>query len=218
MRILFFLLTSASIALAFSACRSAGGPASFCDTICLKDSIKFVEENHELKPYVYISASNCNADTVTWSYSGFGSNKKMGLAGLVGAQVKLNPTAVSCFIKDTSYAWLAFNDCSNGRGYVLKFPFNNRDAIDRKTSAINSFDPKFAVQKGLIAYSDRGNIFVEDMATGKQAMMTFGQRLEIDYDAIHEFIDSVNITPTKIWTRVKIGDEWKNMEKTIELK
>jgi hypothetical protein len=49
-------------------------------------------------------------------------------------------------------------------------------------------------------------------------MMTFGQRLEIDYDAIHEYIDSVNITPTKIWTRVKIGEEWKELQKTIELK
>jgi len=218
MKIILLLLTSASIALAFTACKSAGGPPSFCDTICLKDSMKFIDESHELKPYVFISASNCNADSVTWSYSGLGTNKKMGIADLVGVQVKLNPKAVSCFIKDTSYAWLAFNDCSNGRGYLLKFPFNKRDALDRKSSAINSFDPKFAVESGLIAYSDRGNLFVEDMATGKKAMMTFGQRIEIDYDAIHDYIDSVNVTPTKIWAKVKIGNEWKEMQKTVELK
>lgn len=218
MRTFFLLIAAASLAWSFSSCKSAGGPPSFCDTICLKDSIKFIEEEHELKPYVYISAVNCNADTIAWSYSGMGNNRKMGIPDLVGAPVKINPQAISCFFKDTSYAWVLFNDCSNGRGYQLKIPFNKRDALGRKSSGINSFDPKFAVEKGLIAYSDRGNLFVEDMATGKQAMMTFGQRIEIDYDAIHEYIDSVNITPTKIWAKVKINNEWQEKEKTIELK
>ncbi|MBN8879336.1 MAG: hypothetical protein E6Q24_03670 [Chitinophagaceae bacterium] len=218
MRIVLLLVVTVSIAWAFSSCKSAGGPPSFCDTICLKDSLKFVDDAHPLKPYVYISAANCNADTIAWSYSGMGDNRKLGIPDLVGAPVKLNPQAVSCFIKDTSYAWVAFNDCSNGRGYLLKIPFNGRDPLGRKTSAINSFDPKFAVANGLIAYSDRGNLFVEEMTTGKQAMMTFGQKLDINYDAIHEFIDSVNITPTSIWAKVKIGDEWQVKSKSIELK
>lgn len=218
MRTFFVLAIAVSVAWAFSSCKSAGGPPSFCDTICLKDSLKFTEESHALKPYVFISAANCNADTIAWSYDGMGANRKMGLPDLVGAAVKLNPQAVSCFFKDTSYAWVAFNDCANGRGYLLKIPFNKKDVLGRKTSALNSFDPKFAVEKGLIAYSDRGNLFVEDMATGKQAMMTFGQRLEIDYDAIHEYIDSVNVTATKVWAKVKIGEDWVIREKTIELK
>lgn len=218
MKAFFLPLLSISLAWAFTSCKGSAGPAVFCDTVCLKDSIKFVDETHELKPYVYISAANCNADTIAWSYSGFGANRKMGIADLFGAQVKLNPKAVGCFIKDTSYAWVSFNDCSNGRGYLLKVPFNKRDPLDRKNSAINAFDPKYAVEKGLIAYSDRGNLFVEDMATGKQAMMTFGQRIEIDYNTIHDFIDTVNVTPTRIFAKVKIGNEWKEFNKTIELK
>ena len=39
-----------------------------------------------------------------------------------------------------------------------------------------------------------------------------------DHDAIHESIDSVNITPTRIWVKVKIDNEWKEMEKNIILK
>ncbi|MET0464862.1 MAG: hypothetical protein ABW007_16990 [Chitinophagaceae bacterium] len=218
MKILLLLLSASALAWTFTSCKSASGPKVFCDTICFKDSLKFVDETHELKPYVYISGNDCNADSITWSYSGFGSNRKMGIKDLVGVQVKLNPAAVSCYIKDTSYAWVTFNDCANGRGYLLKFPFNKRDPLDRKSSALNSFDPKFAVEDGLIAYSDRGNLFVEDMATGKQAMMTFGQRIEIDYDAIHDHIDSINVTPTSIWAKVKVGDEWKTLSKKIELK
>ena len=49
-------------------------------------------------------------------------------------------------------------------------------------------------------------------------MMTFGERIEIDYDAIHDYIDSVNITPTRFWAKVKIGGEWKPIEKAVELK
>lgn len=217
MRTFFLVLTSVSIAWAFSSCKGSSGPAVFCDTACLQDSIKFIDQNHALKPYVYISASSCNADSVTWSYSGLGTNKKMNIPELIGAEVKINPSAISCYIKDTSYAWVAFNDCRTGRGFLIKFPFN-KSPLERKTSAINSFDPKFAVEDGLIAYSDRGNLFVEEMSTGKTAMMTFGQRLDIDYDAIHEHIDSVNVTPTRIWAKIKIGDEWQTKEKKIELK
>ena len=68
-----------------------------------------------------------------------------------------------------------------------------------------------------MANTDRGNIYVEDMATGKKAMMTFGQKLDVDYDAIHEHIDSVNITNSRIWVKVKIGDAWKELEKKIVL-
>ena len=218
MRTILLVLAAVSLAWSFHSCKSAGAPPSFCDTICLKDSIKFTEEEHPLKPYVFISAANCNADTITWSFTDMGINRKMGLPDLVGAAIKINPAAISCFFKDTSYAWISFNDCSNGRGYLLKLPFNKRDNIGRKTSAINAHDPKFAVAKGLIAYSDRGNLFAEDMATGKQAMMTFGEKLDIDYDAVHEYIDSVNITPTKIWAKVKIGGAWQIKEKPIELK
>lgn len=219
MRLLFIPIFFIALAWVFGSCKSGSSvPPSFCDTSCLNDSIKFTKEEHPLKPYVYISASKCIADTLTWSYIDMGANRKMGLPDFLGTPVHINKDNITCFIKDTSYAWVLFNDCSNGRGYSLKIPFNKKDNIGRKSSAINKFDPKFSVADGLVAYSDRGNLFVEDMATGKTAMMTFGAKADIDYDAIHETVDSVNVTPTRLWAKVKIGTEWKTFEKNIELK
>jgi len=219
MRLLFIPFASIILfTLTFGACKSSSGPATFCDTSCLKDSIKFIKEDHRDKPYVYISANNCMADTITWSYIDMGINRKLGLTDLVGAPVTLDKDKVGCFIKDTSYAWLYFNDCTTGRGFQLKIPFNKKDNIGRKSSGLNAFDPKFSVAEGLLAYSDRGNLFVEDMATGKSAMMTFGAKVDIDYNDIHKTVDSIHVTPTHLWAKVLLGTEWKTVEKNIELK
>jgi hypothetical protein len=218
MKALLVLFLSGILIWNFTACKSSSAPPSFCDTACLKDTIKFSDEANPLKPSVYISARDCNADTLIWNHLDMGVNRKMGIVDLVGAPVKVNPSAVDCFIKDTSYAWLIFNDCSNGRGYLVKIPFSKNERISPKSSAVNSLDPKYSVDPSLVAYSDRGNLFAEDKATGKSAMMTFGERIEIDYNNIHDFIDSVNITPTRFWARVKIGDKWEEKEKAIELK
>lgn len=215
---LFFVLTIVvAAALSFSSCSSSSSkPQTFCDTVCLKDSLKF-SGNHVLKPYVYISTKDCHADSITWSYKGMGINKKTGFTYLLNATVNLNRDFVRCFIKDTAWAWVLFNDCLTGRGFQLKLPYSKSQNFSIKSSGINSLDKKFSLSDNLIAYTDRGNIYVEDMATGKKAMMTFGQKLDIDYDVIHEHIDSVNITNTRIWTKVKIGDAWKELEKTIIL-
>ena len=216
MRILFLPVIAICFVLASGACKSSSSSKTFCDTTCLKDTIKFSSE-YKLKPYVYISAKNCNADTLLWSYSGMGVNRKVGLSDFLNAVVHLNKDYVRCYIKDTAYAWLLFNDCSNGRGYSLKLPFNKTNTIGRKSSNINNLDKKFSVADNMVAYTDRGNIYVEDMETGKKAMMTFGQKLDIDYDAIHEYIDSVNVTSSRIWVKVKIDKEWKMLEKNITL-
>ncbi len=168
-------------------------------------------------------------DTLIWSYEGMGINRKVGLADFLNTSIHLNKDYVRCFIKDTSYAWLLFNNCSNGRGYSLKLPFNKTNSIGRKSSNINNLDSKFSLAGNMTAYTDRslagnmtaytdrGNIYVEDMETGKKAMMTFGKALDIDYDAIHEYIDSVNVTSNRIWVKVKIDNEWKELEKKITL-
>jgi len=218
MRILCLLFVATAMAFQFTSCKSGGGPATFCDTSCLKDSLKFIKSEHPLKPYVYISAANCNADSVAWSYQNMGTNRKLGIEDLLGAPVKVNKDFIKCVINDTSYAWVLFNDCASSRGFAVKLPFSKEQSLKKISSALTPFDPKFSIADNLLVYSDRGNIFAEDMMTGKTAMMTFGQRIEFDYANIHALLDSVNVTPERIWTRVKVGDEWKVIEKKIELK
>lgn len=188
---------------------SSTSKASFCDTVCMKDSIKFMNTTNKLKPYVYISANNCTGDTLTWGYSGQNKN--------IPFNYKLNKDYTRCFIKDTSFALLVFNTCENGRGYFLRLLFTKKASFQKSTTAINNFDPKFSVADSLLAYTDKGNIFVEDIRTGKQALMTFGQSLDFDFDAIHETLDSVNITSGRIWAKARINGEWKTLEKNITL-
>lgn len=182
---------------------------SFCDTVCMKDSLKFVNTNHKLKPYVYISAKNCSGDTLTWGF--IGQNKN------IPFDYRLNKDYAKCYIIDTSFALLVFNTCENGRGYFYRLSYAKKSSFRRSASAINNFDPKFSVADSLLAYTDKGNLFVEDIGSGKNTFMTFGKALDFDFDAIHETLDSVNITRSRIWAKVKIDDEWKTLEKTITL-
>lgn len=194
----------------FSSCKnSATTRASFCDTVCMNDTLKFINNNNRLKPYVYISAKNCIGDTLTWGF--IGQNKN------IPFNYKLNKDYTRCIIKDTAFALLMFNTCENGRGYFMKFSFGKKASFKKSTTAINNFDPKFIVADSLLAYTDKGNIFVEDISTGKKALMTFGKQLDFDFDAIHQTLDSVNITPNRIWVKVKIDDGWKELEKNITL-
>ena len=210
------VLSAATIILACNN-KPSQSAKTFCDTACQKDTIKFINDIHKLKPYIYISASNCLPDSVIWSYTGMELNRKLSFTDLAGARFPISKTSASCYFKDTSFAWLLFNDCSSGRGYFVKIPFDKKKSISRKGSAINHFDSKFAVAEGLVAYTDKGNIFVEEMATGKKDMMTFGKITDMDYDAMHKVLDSVNITTSRIWAKVKIDKEWKTMEKNITL-
>jgi len=188
---------------------SSGANRSFCDTACMKDSVKFVEDNNLLKPYVYISAKNCTGDTLTWGY--IGQNKN------ILFNYKLNKEYTRCIFKDTAFALLIFNTCENGRGYFLKLSYNRKASFRKSTSAINNFDPKFSVADSLLAYTDKGNIFVEHIWTGKKATVTFGKQIDFDFDAIHETLDSVKITGNRVWAKFKVDGEWKTMEKSITL-
>ena len=215
-----YLLTFLNIAVAammLGSCGgSASGPAMFCDTACLGDTLRFNGDG-KLKPWVAITASECRADTIAWSYDGMGVNRKIGLADLLNNQVYINRNYARAVFNDTNAVLVMFNDCQTGRGYQLKLPFNKTANIGRKGSALNNLDPKFAVDESLLAYTDRGNIFIEDILTGQQAMMTFGEALDIDYDDIHAHIDSVNVTRNRIWVRVKKGDTWEELESKITL-
>lgn len=216
MRILIIPFIAVLLAFSLDACKSSSTPKTFCDTSCVKDTIKFTSD-YKLKPYVYIAPGNCKADTLIWSYEGMGVNRKVNLDNFLNNVVFVNKDYVRCYIKDTAYAWLLFNDCVTGRGYSLKLSFNKTNTIGRKSSSMNNMDKKFSIADNLVAYTDRGNIYVEDMETEKKAMMTFGQTLDIDYDAVHEYIDSINITNSRIWVKVKIDGNWKELEKKITL-
>ncbi len=203
--IIFFLILFTVLACKNK--NSASGKTSFCDTVCMKDSLNFIDSSSKLKPYVFISVKNCTGDTLTWGYTGQNKN--------IEFNYRLNKDYTRCYFKDTAFALLVFNTCENGRGYFMKFSFGKKASYKKSTGAINNFDPKFSVADSLLAYTDKGNLFVEDIPTGKEALMTFGQPLDFDFDAIHETLDSVNITRNRIWAKVKIDGEWKTLEKDI---
>ena len=192
-------------------CKFSSNSAADCAAACPKDTLKFSNPDHPLKPYVYVSVKDCKADTAIWSYSGLGVNRKLELPA-----VQLNKDLVHCIINDTSNAWLLFNDCSTQRGFFLKVLFKKVGG-KLNPNAINNLDKKFSVAEGLVAYTDKGNLFIEDMSNGKQAMMTFGEQLDFDFDAIHKTLDSVNITPSRVWAKVKLKDGWKELQKNITL-
>jgi len=210
------LVPAIALILAFSmgGCKSssANGPKPFCDTACLKDTLKFAGD-HTSNPFVYITPNNCKGDTLVWGYTGIASRKTK----FDYPDAKLNKDFARCIFKDNEFAYILFNDCATGRGFQIKLPYDKTQSFVMKTSGINSIDPKFSIADNLLAYTDRGNIYVEEITTGKKAMMTFGEKLDIEYDDIHEHIDSVNVTNTKIWVKVKVGGAWKELEKKITL-
>ena len=190
--------------------------ATFCDTACSSDSFIF-NGDHKLKPFVSISVENCTGDTITWSHDALPAGRQMHMGTLLDNLVHLNKTAITCFIKDTSYAWVSFNDCVTGRGYLMQLPFNKKATVRKMSSAINSFDKKFVVPDDMRAYCDYSTIYVEDINTGKKEMMTFKEEYKIDFNNIHEAIDTVNISRNRIFVQLLKDGKKVPLEKTISL-
>lgn len=210
---LFVLILSVLFVLAVSGCKSSSSdaPSTFCDTACLQDTLRF-RGDHPMEPYVTISTKNCKPENIERGHRNLVLNTGFGFEN-----VNFNKDYIRTIIDDTSAAYILFNDCMTGRGYYIKLPFNKTGTINKRTSALNNMDKKYAVDDHMVAYIDKGNIFVEETKSGKKAMMTFGKMLDIDYDATHEFLDSVNVTPGRIWVRVKIDNKWEELEKKITL-
>jgi hypothetical protein len=188
----------------------------FCDTTCTTDTFDF-EGKHKLKPYVSISVNNCLADTLTWSHTAMNTSRQMHMATLLNSPVRLNKSAINCYFKDTSYAWLSFNDCVTGRGYLMQLPYSREQTIRKMTSAINSFDKKFAIADDLRAYADYSTIYVEDINTGKKEKMTFKEEYKINWNRIHEVIDSVNVSHNRIFVQLIKDGQKVPLEKNISL-
>jgi len=205
------------LGLTHSHCGGSGNTsAPLCDTTCLKDTIRFVAD-HPTVPMVAIVPNECRPDTLLWSYDGLGVLRKISLKFILKKDTPLQASHTRCIFDGNKKAWLLFNDCSTGRGYQIKLPFDKRESISIRNKSINAIDPKFNIDPKLIAYTDQGNIFVEHTQKGTLTMMTFREELPIDHDHIHEYIDSVNITSQRIWVRIKIQNKWEELEKRIDL-
>jgi hypothetical protein len=202
----------------FAACNNKPEkPKSFCSDPCLRDTMKFTLD-HPGKPYVYITANSCSPDTIIWSHSNLPNNRKMSVSELLGQPVSINKEFVRCEIYDTSFAWLQLNDCSTFRGYLLKLPFDKKKSISKYSSGLTDFDPKYRIADGLICYSDRAFIYVEDKVTGKiEKMKLADHSLDIDFDNVHVAFDSVNVTRTRIFVNLVQNKEVKAIEKVISL-
>jgi hypothetical protein len=210
------LLLSASIV--FIACNNSGKTAkTFCDTTCKTDSFNFKGADR-FESRVDISLKNCKPDSITWTHGGMTITRQLPFNDLTNQDVRLNPSAISCIIKDTSYAWLTFNDCITGRGFLVKLPFNKANNINKFTGALNSFDPKFSVEENLRAYTDRGSIYVTDINSGNQEVMTFKETYDIDFNNLHEVVDSINVTHKRIYVQLLKNGKEVPIEKAIDLK
>jgi hypothetical protein len=212
------LALAVSAVFFMAACHSKNEkPKSFCEDPCLKDSLKFNSQSPG-KSYVYISAKSCSPDTLVWSNKFLETERKMGLSNLLGQPVSLSSKYTNCFIKDTSYAWLWFNDCSTFRGFLLKLPYSKNESISKYSSALTNFDPKFKIAEGLICYADYAFVYVEDMATGKKEELQLADKeLDINFNDIHATFDSVNVSRSRIFVSLLINGNKKTLEKNISL-
>jgi hypothetical protein len=220
------LLIPAAVVLMIAAFGSSCGggssaPATFCDTTCVKDSLLLTGDG-PAAPFVRIGFKDCKPDSVNWGNRMLAKSKVTHIGTLTGKKVHINPTYVKTYFSDSAYVWLLFNDCNTGQGFAAKLKMGTigkgETILEPYNGALNSIDPKFSVSDDLVAWTDRGNIMIEDKATGKQGLMTFGNELEnFDYANIHASIDSVNITATRIWAKFKVGEKWEVKEKNITL-
>lgn len=214
-RILFFSLITASI----FACKNNSTTAytPICDTACDSDSFLF-KGNHKLHPEVSLTKRNCVADTLSWTHDKMESKQKISVSALLDTSVKVNKSALNCVIKDTSYAWLTFNDCTNGRGYILQLFFSNDGRVKKYTSALNSFDKKYVVDDSLRAYCDYTAIYALNVNTGKKVALYFKDEYkQIDFNHLHETIDSINFTRKRLFAVVKRNGQSENLEKAVKL-
>lgn len=178
----------------------------FCsDTSCVTDPIR-VDSKTTGNPFITISFKDCKIDSIHWEKGGMGIIRDIVFNEFIDKPIKPSKQFINCQIIDGKTAWLKFNDCATGRGYLLALPFNKEGTIRKILSAINNFDPKFKVEEGLIAYYDNTFIYVEDMTTGKVAkqLLTDTGVMGIDYDNVHSLIDSVNITKDNIYAKLLV--------------
>ena len=202
----------------FSSCSdSADSTAMFCDTACINDSLNFSSNNSD-EARVSIIFDDCEPDSLSWTHGGMTTSIMLPFTDLAQQQLRLNKDKVSCVFNGTDHAWLTFNDCLTGRGFLYKLPYNKGVSVEKYIGALNSFDPKFSVEENLRSYTDRGNIYVIDITTGKKAVATFGKEYkEMNFNKLHESIDSINVTSTRAYVELKENGKVTKIDKKITL-
>ncbi|HZH38051.1 MAG TPA: hypothetical protein VEX65_12280 [Flavisolibacter sp.] len=215
MRILSSLAILSVLFIATSCGDNNGTGKTFCDTACNTDSLNF-KGDHRWNPTVDIGLNACKGDTLMWMHDYSGSHM-LSMRQDLGQEVYLNKSAIDCYIKDTSYAWLQFNDCKTGRGYLLKLPFNLSEERRKISGAFTRFDPKFKVDPDLIVYTDRGSVFVENRKTEQKASLSFDKPYDIDFNKIHEMVDSIHVTKERIFLQMIREGKTMPYEKKISL-
>ncbi len=200
--------------LFFTSCNNSAKVKTFCDTTCNNDSIRF-RGNPALDQSLVIGIKNCNPDTLVWGNKS--ANRKIELDEFLNKEVKINPSFANCAFQDTSFIWFSFNDCITGRGYMLKLPYSTSKDIEKMSAALNGFDKKFSVDPDLRAYTDGGNIYVVNVTNGNKAEMTFKEDYKMDYDNIHQSIDSINVTKSRIYVKLLKDGKEVPLEKSISL-
>jgi hypothetical protein len=203
--------------LAASCGNNEGSSASrtFCDTACRSEPLQF-RGDHPLEPVVTVLFKNCMADTFTWTHEALPSSRQLQHGTFFGESVRIHPSAVDCFIKDTSYAWVSYNDCESGRGYLLRLPFSKEGSIKKANTALNRFDPKFSLDKSMRAYASESTIYAVNVNTNKEETMSL-QGNVLDFDNIHSTLDSINITPSRIYVRMTKEGKPVELQKQISL-
>ncbi len=215
-----FLFSTLIIVALFTQCKNSGsaGNASFCDTTCQSDPIKFNRDDLANNPYVYISMAQCIPDTIFWSHEGLDKNLAIPFSDLVDRGLKINKTHTMAHIINDEHAWLELNDCETGRGYLIKLPYEKSNSISKYSSALTRFDKKFAIADGLICYADYSFVYVEDMATGKTQKLLMGDaELKIDWKDLHATFDSVNVSRNRIFVTIIEYGKKRTLEKVISL-
>lgn len=212
-----FILTSCG----GSGNKEATAPESICkDSSCITEPMSF-ESKAANNPKVRISFKDCKFDSIHWEKGGMGVIKDIIFSDFIENDIRPSKSMLSCDIIESKSAWIKFNDCTTGRGYVIKLPFDKTGTTSKYKSALNGFDPKFKIADGLVAYYDNTFIYVQDMATEKTAktlMTDTGITEIIDYNDVHSLIDNVNITKDHITAKILFGGKEFNVDKPLEFK
>jgi hypothetical protein len=212
------ILFAAFGAICFSSCKNGGDSnKTFCDTTCNGQTIT-LDGNSAFKQIVTLSMKDCNPDTLSWTHGRAGVNRQIQLPEFLNKKIKVNASSINAGFQDTSIVWLAFNDCITGRGYLLKLPYSKSQSIEKMSGALNGFDHKFSIDPDLRAYTDRGNIYVVNVNTGKTAQMTFKEEYkDMNFDDIHKVVDTINVTKQRVFVRLLKNGNEVPFEKKIEL-